>query len=320
MPGSASFLDWHRGVEVDQSRLIGLGGKLWAYEHAQPLWVLGGAANGHRRRHKKILPTAGNKSDPSAAALFAEVNAAHEILGDEVKRRAFDRGEIDAAGKPNREPRLRRYHIGDIATRLTIVTLMIASTQVIVRLTPLSEIYASSDQRRVAQQGDTSASKAATATPTGQNPIRAAVEPQLDHRQIELLIARSWKLMSEGDVEAARALLLRAALSRDARAALALGSTYDPIMLATLEARGAVPDTFLARIWYRRAMIFASEEAKKPAATASRRPPRRSASQSAHNPRIDIMARRAPSVLWDGWSVGSKAAMAICKFAAFFLR
>jgi curved DNA-binding protein CbpA len=249
-----------------------------------------------RQLAKKLHPDT-NKSDPSAAVLFAEVNAAHEILGDEVKRRAFDRGEIDAAGKPNREPRLRRYHIGDIATRLTIVTLMIASTQVIVRLTPLSEIYASSDQRRVAQQGDTSAGKAATATPTGQNPIRAAVEPQLDHRQIELLIARSWKLMSEGDVEAARALLLRAAMSRDSRAALALGSTYDPIMLAILEARGAAPDAFLARIWYRRAIVFGSEERNKTAASASRRPPRRPAFQSAHNPREDIMARRGPNVL-----------------------
>jgi curved DNA-binding protein CbpA len=249
-----------------------------------------------RQLAKKLHPDT-NKNDPSAAAHFAEVNAAHEILGDEEKRRAFDRGEIDAAGKPNHLTRFRRYRMGDIAIRLTIVMLMLASMQVIARMTPLGKINASSDQRLGAQQDDTSASKATTAIQTGQDATHAVVEPQLDQKQIGLLIARSWKLMSEGDVEAARALLLRAALSRDARAALALGSTYDPIMLATLEARGAVPDTFLARIWYRRAMIFASEEAKKPAATASRRPPRRSASQSAHNPRIDIMARRAPSVL-----------------------
>lgn len=41
-----------------------------------------------------------NKSDPKAAERFAEVNAAHEILGDEAKRRQFDAGEIDAEGKP----------------------------------------------------------------------------------------------------------------------------------------------------------------------------------------------------------------------------
>jgi DnaJ-class molecular chaperone len=31
---------------------------------------------------------------------FAELNAAYEILGEEDKRKAFDRGEIDAEGKP----------------------------------------------------------------------------------------------------------------------------------------------------------------------------------------------------------------------------
>ena len=31
---------------------------------------------------------------------FAELNAAYEILGDDDKRKAFDRGEIDAEGKP----------------------------------------------------------------------------------------------------------------------------------------------------------------------------------------------------------------------------
>ncbi|MDQ0470732.1 DnaJ C-terminal domain-containing protein [Labrys wisconsinensis] len=39
-------------------------------------------------------------SDPKAAAKFAEVNSAYEILGDEKKRAQFDRGEIDAEGKP----------------------------------------------------------------------------------------------------------------------------------------------------------------------------------------------------------------------------
>jgi DnaJ-class molecular chaperone len=52
-----------------------------------------------RRLAKKLHPDA-NKNDPKAAARFAELNAAHEILGDEEKRKAFDRGEIDAEGKP----------------------------------------------------------------------------------------------------------------------------------------------------------------------------------------------------------------------------
>ncbi|MGP9822361.1 DnaJ C-terminal domain-containing protein [Salinarimonas sp. NSM] len=38
--------------------------------------------------------------DPKAGAKFAELNAAYEILGDADKRKQFDRGEIDAEGKP----------------------------------------------------------------------------------------------------------------------------------------------------------------------------------------------------------------------------
>ncbi len=52
-----------------------------------------------RRLAKRMHPDA-NKGDPKAAARFSELNSAYEILGDEDKRRAFDRGEIDAEGKP----------------------------------------------------------------------------------------------------------------------------------------------------------------------------------------------------------------------------
>ncbi len=48
---------------------------------------------------KKLHPDA-NKNDPKAASRFAEINAAYEILGEEDKRKAYDRGEIDAEGKP----------------------------------------------------------------------------------------------------------------------------------------------------------------------------------------------------------------------------
>jgi DnaJ-class molecular chaperone len=52
-----------------------------------------------RRLAKKLHPDA-NKNDPKAAGRFAEINAAYEILGEDDKRKAFDRGEIDAEGKP----------------------------------------------------------------------------------------------------------------------------------------------------------------------------------------------------------------------------
>ena len=53
----------------------------------------------YRKLAKKLHPDA-NKHDPKAASRFAELNAAYEIVGDSDKRKAFDRGEIDAEGKP----------------------------------------------------------------------------------------------------------------------------------------------------------------------------------------------------------------------------
>jgi DnaJ-class molecular chaperone len=53
----------------------------------------------YRKLAKKHHPDT-NKGDPKAAERFAELNMANEILGDEEKRKQFDRGEIDAEGKP----------------------------------------------------------------------------------------------------------------------------------------------------------------------------------------------------------------------------
>jgi DnaJ-class molecular chaperone len=53
----------------------------------------------YRKLAKKHHPD-NNKNDPKSAARFAEINSANEIIGDEDKHKQFDRGEIDAEGKP----------------------------------------------------------------------------------------------------------------------------------------------------------------------------------------------------------------------------
>lgn len=53
----------------------------------------------YRKLAKKHHPD-NNKGDPRAAERFSEINSANEIIGDEDKRKQFDRGEIDADGKP----------------------------------------------------------------------------------------------------------------------------------------------------------------------------------------------------------------------------
>src|ERR1700722_9373701 len=68
------------------------------------LGVPGGASapaikSAYRKLAKKHHPDA-NKNDPKSQARFSELNSANEILGDEDKRKQFDRGEIDAEGNP----------------------------------------------------------------------------------------------------------------------------------------------------------------------------------------------------------------------------
>lgn len=72
-----------------------------------PYEVLGVAKNAsakdiksaYRKLAKKHHPDQ-NPDDSKAKDRFAQANQAYEILGDEKSRAAFDRGEIDAEGKP----------------------------------------------------------------------------------------------------------------------------------------------------------------------------------------------------------------------------
>jgi len=61
-----------------------------------------------RKLAKKYHPDQ-NPDDPKAKERFAAANQAYEILGDDAKRKAFDRGEIDAEGKE----RFRGFPGGD---------------------------------------------------------------------------------------------------------------------------------------------------------------------------------------------------------------
>jgi DnaJ-class molecular chaperone len=59
---------------------------------------LGEIKKAYRKLAKKFHPD--QSKDPNAKDKFAEVSVAYEIIGDEKKRGQFDRGEIDAEGKP----------------------------------------------------------------------------------------------------------------------------------------------------------------------------------------------------------------------------
>ena len=62
-----------------------------------------------RKLAKKYHPD--QSTEAKAKEKFAETSSAYEILGDEKKRGAFDRGEIDAEGKP-RAPQFEGFGAG----------------------------------------------------------------------------------------------------------------------------------------------------------------------------------------------------------------
>ena len=53
----------------------------------------------YRKLAKELHPDR-NKDNPKAAERFSEVTRAYDLLSDQAKRAAFDRGEIDAEGNP----------------------------------------------------------------------------------------------------------------------------------------------------------------------------------------------------------------------------
>jgi hypothetical protein len=100
---------------------------------------------------------------------------------------------------------------------------------------------------------------AATLAPAPAGPVIAAVEqPTVPSG---LLRDRAMQLLGEGDIAAARMLLLHLAERGDSEAAYDLARTFDREMLAELGAKGVDGDAASARGWYERASQDGNEKA-----------------------------------------------------------
>ena len=86
---------------------------------------------------------------------------------------------------------------------------------------------------------------------------------RLDPDELASLLKRAKGLLAIGDISSARLLLERAADAQEASAALMLARTYDPAVLGTPDARSVTPDPAQARIWYRKAAEFGSQDAQQ---------------------------------------------------------
>ena len=100
-------------------------------------------------------------------------------------------------------------------------------------------------------------------TPSAQAPLSSPVVRALDAEQIKLLMKQGEQFIAAGDVVTARTAFQRAAEAGDAKAAVALGATYDPTVLAKLGVVGISADVAKARSWYQKAEKLGSPDARQ---------------------------------------------------------
>ena len=105
-----------------------------------------------------------------------------------------------------------------------------------------------------------------SAPPSSDAAVAQTVSLPLDSDEIAMLLKRGKDALSTGDLASARLLFRRAAEAGSAEAALALGATFDPLVIRRLGAIGAAPDTAQARQWYQKAVALGSTTASQPLA------------------------------------------------------
>jgi hypothetical protein len=130
---------------------------------------------------------------------------------------------------------------------------------------PQSEIssqHSKASQPARSSEGETVATLQ-PAEPGAQLPPASKATRALDPEEIKLLMKQGEQVIAAGDVVTARIVFQRAAEADDADAAVVLGATYDPIVLAMLGVTGLGADVDKARTWYQKAESLGSVEATR---------------------------------------------------------
>jgi len=97
--------------------------------------------------------------------------------------------------------------------------------------------------------------------PAGTEPSQPP-KPEIKPREVADFIRRAKDRLDQGDLHAARLLLLRAAEAQDPNAALYLAKTFDPMLSKQFSAFSPDPDPAQARSWYQKAQEWGSPEAQ----------------------------------------------------------
>ncbi|MHC2623641.1 hypothetical protein ACVIW2_005673 [Bradyrhizobium huanghuaihaiense] len=216
------------------------------------------------RPRTRIAPLVAAGLAISAAAIAAVVfqSELRSLLADYV-------GSATGAAQAS-PPAVRQVSLKDPG-RVTNTTLASADKQELpVPSTPSREAIATAYQTALQAQSQVQVQSQVQSQVEAPAPAPVAAQPAppepaktLDADTLAGLMTRARRLISVGDIAAARLLLERAANAKDATAALLLAQTYDPAVLGTSDARSIIPDAAAARDWYQRAASLGSTEARK---------------------------------------------------------
>ena len=210
-------------------------------------------------------PVASDRSAEEAAKRAIE-EAQEQLAHERIAREGAERTALEAHEQLARERSAR-----DMAERSALE----AKTQLAQEQSARerAERAASESAERAAQKidappdaqplaGDAAAKDAEEPASGGpsETPItgHGAEKPAQSDAEGASLLAQGQGLMAKGDVAAAREIFERAADAGLAEAALALGSTYDPVSLSRLGLTRPAPDPQYALKWYRRAHELAA--------------------------------------------------------------
>ena len=93
----------------------------------------------------------------------------------------------------------------------------------------------------------------------------------LDSGEVDVLVKQGQQFVAAGDFVTARLVFQRAAEAGNAAAALALGASYDPVVLSRLGVRGVDADVGKARAWYQKAKEYGAPDADRRLSTLANR-------------------------------------------------
>jgi hypothetical protein len=104
-----------------------------------------------------------------------------------------------------------------------------------------------------------------------ERPAQMVPARSLDTAEIDVLVKQGQQFVAAGDFVTARLVFQRAAEAGNAAAALALGASYDPVVLSRLGVRGVDADVGKARSWYQKAKEFGAPDADRRLSTLANR-------------------------------------------------